>query len=529
MASRTINEAFLAIADLKVWYNTQSGSILRLSDITEIIPLRWTYFRDNWEFLKDEISQRADLYEFPDLVRTQVADLTGFIEKQRNNPNQDINPFSSENIVSRFYAVWDNINLNSIALTRQEQQLAENKINRISRFIRTDFQRIRDAVTAARDETADVVGLSDDTYNTAVGRSSVTSLKSVKISDITQMQIFQSAIRSVNFLLANSQTLGTVSVDPFALARINADNPEIQIASGKSSFLVRMKFGENLQTLADRYLGSADRWMEIAIANGLRPPFIDEIGEALPLLSNGEDNKLNFAETTNSTTTIEKLYINQPVFISSDTIKFPEQRKILNITTIPISGEIVIELDGESDLDKFKTAENAVMRVYKPNTVNSQFFVAIPSDVPLDNDQVGETPFFLESSSEDERRAGIDLLVGDDGDIVFGSTGDIQISSGITNALQAMKLKVLSERGQSKRHPDFGLPSVTGEKERDPAAIRQTLIDGINEMVNADSRFDRIEQIEAFKGEDNDIQIGVVVRLAGSGTLVPLSFKLNTN
>jgi hypothetical protein len=529
MASKTVNKAFNSIADLKTWYNNKSGGNVMLSDIPEIIPLRWTYFRDNWEFIRDTLASLADNYEFPDLLREQIADLTSLIDKQKNNQNQKINPFSNSSIVSRFYAVWDNINAAEIALTKQEQAILKDKNNRINRFIRTDFQEIRNNLTAARDEIADTVGLSDSDYNSTVGRNSVNALKSPKISDIVQMQTFQSAIKSVNFIIANSSKLSTVSVDPFALARLNANNPEILIASANSNRLVRMRFGDNLQTLANQYLGDSNRWIEIAIANGLRSPYIDEIGEAIFLLSNGEDNKLNLSETTNGSPTQDKVYINQPVFLSSSTVKFPEQRTIISITTVPISGEIVLELSGESDLDKFKTNENAVIRVYKPNTVNSNFFVAIPSPQLPGEGKIGETPFFLEASSEDEKRAGIDLLFDDNGDIVLGSNGDLQLNYGVANAVQAIKLKMLSEKGQSKRHPTYGLPSVQGEKERDPEFIKQMLVDGINSMVSADSRFDRIEQIDIRKGDVNDIRIGIVVRMAGSGTLVPLSFTLNVN
>ena len=529
MATRTINEAFIAISELQLWYSLQAGSEITLANVSEIIPLRWVYFRDNWEFIKDSLIDSATTYEYPDLLRTQIASMSDLIEKQRNSQNTKVNPFSNSTILVDYYALWNNITVTSIPLTRQETTIVETKLNRVFRFIRTDFEDIRTKVTAARDELADVVGLSDDDYNNTTGRSSVTALKSVKVNDIVQMQVFQSTIKSVNYILANSQKLNTVQLDPFALARVNADNTDLQIATGRSVRLVRMNFGDNLQTLADRFLGDADRWLEIAIANGLKPPYVDEIGEAIPPISNGEDNKLNFAQTFAGENTLDKLYINQPVFLSSDTIKFPEQRTILDIKTVPISGEIVLELSGDSDLDKFKISENSVMRIYKPNTVNSLFFVAIPTDQALTETQIGETPFFLESKSEDEKRAGVDLLIDESGDLVFSSNGDLQLNYGLSNALQAVKLKVLSERGQSKRHPEYGMPAIQGVKSNDPEAVKNTIVTGINEMIEADTRFDRIEQIDVKQGDKNDFRVGLIVRLAGTGTLVPLSFKLNVN
>ncbi len=530
MASRTITEAFSAVSDLKVWYNTQSGEVLKLSDITEIISLRWPFFRDNWVFMRDGLIELIPTYQYPDTLRTQIEDLTRYIDTQKSSGSEKINPFARSGIVSRFYAVWDNIPVSNVALTREEIKIIEKKINRISRFVRTDFENIRRKITKARDEVADTIGLSDPNYDKITQRSSVGQLRDPKVKDITQMQIFQNAIKSVNYLLANSNRLDTISVDPFTLARTNAKNPDINIVNGKSSRLVRMFYGDSLQSLAYKYLGDADRWIEIAIANGLKPPYVDEIGEAIPLLSNGEDSKINIAAVdSNGKLNIDKFYIDQPVFLSSSFIKFPEQRNILSIKEIPISGEIIIELSGDTDLDKFTTLDGASIRVYKPNTVNSNFYVSIPSDVPTNEVDVGETPFFLETKSEDEKNAGIDFLIDDSGDIVLGANGDLQLSYGLANALQAMKFKILSERGQSKRHPTYGLPNVVGKKVRDPEAIYNTLIDGINEMVEADPRFDRIEQIDVVPAEQSGIRIGLVVRLAGTGTLLPLNFKLNSN
>src|SRR5690606_24961551 len=108
------------------------------------------------------------------------------------------------------------------------------------------------------------------------------------------------------------------------------------------------------QDLAARYLGDSNRWLDIAIANGLKPPYIDEIGEAISLISNGEGNQVNISEVDPSgRSNKDKLFINQVIFISSDTLKFAEQRRIISIKEVPISGELVVELSGEADLDKF--------------------------------------------------------------------------------------------------------------------------------------------------------------------------------
>ena len=93
--------------------------------------------------------------------------------------------------------------------------------------------------------------------------------------------------------------------------------------------------------------------------------------------------------------------------------------------------------------------------------------------------------------------------------------------------MQAMQLKMASEKGQSFRHPDFGLPSVVGVKATDPDNIKDVLITGINSMVAADSRFSRIETLDVSVDQGSAI-ISLVVKLAGSGSLLPINFVVNT-
>lgn len=524
-----LTQAFNSLSEMKIWFRDQAGQNLTLADINDIISLRWTYFRDNWEFIENDLIGKADLYEFPDLLISQIETLGKFIERQRNSANKEVNPFRRATILTDYYAVWENIEVTSIPVTRTEQNLIDTKLATIQRFVKTDFLRIRDDMVVARDEIADLVGLSDDDYNASKQRSSIAQLRDVRISDITNMQTLHTGIIAADYILANIGTLETVSVDPFALARSNADNAGVEIAQGRSGRLVKMNYGDSLQSLAGRYFGDPDRWIEIAVANGLRPPYIDEIGEAVPIISNGDGNQLNIAKTdAGGGDNINKFYINQAVFLKSDATTSPEQRSIINIKEVPISGEIVIELDGPTDLDKYTIADNAYVRVYKQNTINSQFLILIPSEQPLPQERVGEEPFFLKSLTEDEKNSGVDLVVNDDMDLVFTSTNDLELSFGIPNAVQAIKYKIISERGQLPRHPNYGLAPVMGQKATDPEEIKQALVNSINDMINADGRFSRIERLDIVQPEGNRMDIKLVVRMAGTGTVVPISFSVNT-
>ena len=526
--SLVLQDAFKNLGELRIWFNDKSGIAPTLADMQEIIPLRWVYFRDNWEFILGPLTAKLDTYAYPDILETQIDSLSSLIRIQRHDANKRVNPFSRSGILNTYYTVWENIELTSIPLTKEENDIATNKLARIRRFIKTDFIKIRDSLADGRDELADVVGLSDVDYNTVFERNSIPQLRSVRIKDITDMYNFQQAIVSIDYILSNTASLTSTTIDPFALARANADNPDIEIPTGRSGQLVRMYFGDSMQSIASRYLGNPERWIEIAIANGLKPPYIDEMGEAIPITSNGSDSQLNVTRLdTNGMPNIDKLYVNQVVFLQSNTVKFPDQRSILSLKEIPISGEIVIELSGEPNLNIYQTVDNAYIRVFKPNTINSNFLVTLPTPNAIQTQSTKETPFFLASKSEDEKRAGVDLLLDANSDLVFTASGDFQLSYGLANAIQAMQLKMMAERGQSTRHPTFGLPPIIGLKASKPSSIREAIIVGINNLVEADSRFSRIETIDVSVGQGSAI-ISLVVRMAGSGSLIPISFTVNT-
>lgn len=526
-----IDDSFLAISNFRLWVNNQTGTPLLISDVPEIIPLRWTYFRDNWDFIKPDLIAAIPGYVFPDLLKATITAFSSLIDSQRASLNKKFNPFSNRDAFKTYFSIFDNILINNIALTKQESDLITNKVNVINNYTKKDFVAIRDTLRMGRDNIADTVGGSDPDYNRVYQRSSTSQLRDIALTDVAEMNIIQQSIDSVEAVLANIFNLSTVTVDPFALARSNANNPDYFVQLNTSGFLVRMQYGDSLQTLADRFLGTADRWIEIAIANGLKAPYVDEVGQEIPLISNGSKNQINIAGTDpQGNSNLDKIYVNQVVFLRSIVEVFPSQRTIIDIKTIPVSGEIVITLNGDLNLDLYKTAEGAVLKVFKPNTINSGFFVMIPSTTPLPNDVKSDTPWFLSTKSEDEKISKVDLLINDNGDLVFGNNGDLQLSFGLGNAMQAMKLKISIEQGSLSRHPTFGLTSVVGTATRRKSTARQTITDSIIAGVAADPRFAGVQSIDVAdlsSGSASGFLITLVVKLAGSGSVIPLSFKVN--
>lgn len=517
---------------LELWLKVRNNESLTLTDVPELIRNRWNYFRDNWEFIKPRYVSAINNSDNKEKFRKEINDFSNFVVSQRNSKNKK-NPFDSNNIIYRFYYIFNSTNIDSIGLTYEEIAIVNAKIAEVQRYNRIDFINIRNSISAERDAIADRVGLTDSDYNRVFSRSPQTARVDIKNKDINNMYELINTINFINFILSNYFSLDTAVVDPFALAKANANNPEIDIATYYSGTLTKLKYGETLQSFAKRTLGSSDKWIDIAIANGLKPPYIDEVGRKIFLISNASGNQLNIAGVQSGIPIIDLFYIGQTIELQSVTQTFSEQRVISSLKQIPVSDEIVIEVSGKKDLERYKISENAHIRVYKPNTANSSVMLLVPSTETVSGDIKKETPWFLKSRDDTEKRQKIDLNINDDGDLNFNSNSDLQLVYGIENSIQSVKMKLAVERGELKRHDDYGLVNVLGSNNIDRDYIRNALIQSITANIAADARFSGLESLQvAYVNEINSskisaFSINMIVKLAGTDQNIPISFSIN--
>lgn len=518
--------------DINMWFKINQNQNITLADIPELIKLRWSYFRDNWNLVVKQYTSYIPTYIDSDALARDIVNFTEFVNSQRTASSKK-NPFESSDTLFKFYTIFDNTPINSIGLSLEEINVVNSKIRRIRAFTRKEFVDMRSRLQEERDAIADRASASDEDYNKIFNRSSQAARVDIGNKDINDMYMVQQTIKSIDFILSNSFSLNSV-VNPFALARANANNDSVAIGDYLSGSLVRLNYGENLQALAKRTLGDPNKWIDIAIANGLKAPYIDEIGERIYIISNASGNQINIPQTSNQSFNLDKLFIGQVLLLKSNVQSFPEQRNIVAIKEIPVSGEIIIELSGEPDLDKYKLIDQAYIRIYKPNTVNSSFYVLIPSTEPITDVQSKETPWFLKADDAVAKKQKVDISINDDGDIVLGSTSDVQLSYSFDNSIQAIRLKLLVEQGELIRHDTFGLPPVAGSTNNNVDDIRSFLATSIERSINDDSRFSGIQDMNISYTNSQDslssgyFSITMSVRLAGTDSLVPISFTVNT-
>ncbi len=519
-------KVFQPLASLSLWFKVKASDTLSLADVPKIIPLRWLHFRENFSFIKKDLLRKVTGYSDTDQLSQQLEDLDEFILEHKASIFKNTNPFSDQSVLYKFYSVFESILIDSLAISEEEQRIIDTVQEEVKAYSRDTFIDLRKQITEVRDVVADQVGLSDDTYNTIKNRVSVTRNLTADFSVLFQLKSLQDAIKAIDYILANEFSNSQSSIDPFAVTRANLQGTDIKVGSYNSGYLVPFNYGDTLEKIAHRYLGSSDRWMDVAIANGLKPPYIDEVGFAISLKSDGYENTVVIDGFSGLEENIKRLYLNQPVFLSSSSVLVPEQRIIIGIRAID-SNSLVLELDGAADLDQYSLTDNAKIRAFKAETINSNFFILIPRSGPV-NSNTAEEPFFLKGLGAAEKNAKVDLALDEDGDIQFTATGDLKLSYGIANALQALKLKLSVELGSLKRHPRFGLVNVIGQANSDVTAVISAMSQSIDEQVRLDKRFDRVESID-INYNHATLEVELSVRLAGSRTIIPIVFKVSNS
>jgi hypothetical protein len=303
---------------------------------------------------------------------------------------------------------------------------------------------------------------------------------------------------------------GVSSVDYVASL---AATSQIPFQTPTSKILAPVPFGKSIEGIAQKYLGDAQRWLEIATLNNLRDPYIDENGFKYPLLSNATGRQITIESDDN-------LYIGQRIILMSTT-QVPSARTVLDIDQLSETS-FLITLDGLANIDNFVLADSAYLQAYLPGTVNSQQKIFIPSDVPVTK---GANIIAPPSTTSDPLTglSKVDWLLTETGDIAVNNYGDFRVASGITNIVQALMIKFSTFQGTVLTHPTFGLNVRVGSSVSD--VDLQNLYNAVNNMIKQDPRFLQIEQFQIVVNGPT-LTLNVAVSMPNQTGVFPISYNL---
>ncbi len=413
---------------------------------------------------------------------------------------------------SRNYRLFAAISPDDLNLPPRTRRAIQEEVSRVRRLGRKDIDARRQAILQAAGLVADQAGAGDATYAATYGTTTPTSTRTPSREALRVMH----ALNDAALAAAKLATYGADAAEEAVVRGMeqlggHAANSGIPFAVPRSKFTVPLPFGMTLERLATMYLGTPDRWHEIAALNGLRAPYIDETGWTKTLSTPARGNEVVVAND-------ENVFIGQTVWVTNPYMP-RTKRHILDIHRTP--GQVAVVLDGEPDLDRYIVG--SALQGFQPGTVNSMSLVYIPSDAAPDGGfRVAgnvNVPVFNAIASA----GGVDLLLDSTNDLVVTPDGDGRWASGITNLTQQFKILIGLRKGTLLHHTDHGLGLRPGESTADLSGPE--VVAAVRAALKADPAFSAIKQVTLSKVGPS-VRLTVQAQVGESNIALPLSIEL---
>lgn len=402
---------------------------------------------------------------------------------------------------------------NQLPLPRNTITKIQAEKQRVKNFNRFDFEQFRNEIVTIANTFADAIGAGSSTVDLIYNKTPVQLITTPSDEQFNTLYALNELAIILDHLAA-SATINPPFLNSLEYVAGLAQNSGIAFTVPTSKFAVPFPYGTTLERLSEQYLKSPDRWNEIATLNGLRAPYVDEVGFSLPFLINGDGRKFYVSDKTN-------LFINQVIYISSKT-QIKSKRRITDLKEI-YPGFVEVTVDGDSNLDSFLIQSSAIMEAFLPGTVNSQQIIYIPSDKAAPEDPKTKQIPGIDEFDPLLQISGVDLLLTSSGDLAVTEDGDCKLAFGLQNIIQTIKLALTTPQGSLLQHPDYGLPVQVGDSTADVTAAE--IIKSVSRMFEGDPTFSGVSSAQVVKN-GNTVQITLILSLAGLSNNVPISFTI---
>lgn len=429
--------------------------------------------------------------------------------------NQSIDP--ANNVFSspeRNFNLMNLVPVSSMQLSPAQQAVVDAAIEDAQSITVDDLKSYRAVIQELALQLSNNFGSGSAFYNQVYGRPAPKErIQPMTLDEYDILNVLYETMQAYDILTATTSIDDRNKQTNMDYVAGLADGADIQFNVPNSKIQVPVPFGLTMEEIAARYLGDPQRWLEIATLNNLRSPYIDENGFQYPLLSNATGRQITVGSD-------ENLYVGQRIVLRSAT-QVPSARRILGIDRLSDTS-FLLTLDGEANLDNFITADQAYLQAYLPGTVNSQQKIFIPSDLQIPQDP----SIVIPSSTASDPLVGlskVDWLLTDNGDVAVNSFGDLRFAAGMTNIIQALKIKIGTPRGSSLLNPNFGLGIKPGLMTSDVDV--RAIYDNIAQMIEEDPRFQALESLQ-IQLNGPKLTINMAVSLAGQQGVFPLTFQL---
>lgn len=414
----------------------------------------------------------------------------------------------------KFYDLFAALKPGSLNGPRAASQAIAQDVAAAQRMTAAEFTTIRDNLIQLSADFSDGIGLGNAAYDKVYDRIPRTRAKVPTDRDYQVVFALNQAVTELSRLAA-SRTINRFRVDSMQYLAGLARRSGIAFTEPRSKFAVPFPYGSTLENLANKYLGAPDRWLEIAALNGLRSPYVDEMGFDLPLLTNGSDNSFCVGSAQN-------LFVGQQVWLGGQTVP----RTVRRITRIDVQevDQVLITVDGDPDLAQYTVIDRATMHAFLPDTVNSMQLLYIPSDQePGGLDHLVKDIPGINQFDPLIRVGGIDLLLTSGGDLVITPDGDAKLAIGLQNILQNVRIKLSVPVGSLLQHPDFGIGIEAGQSTADLDAKQLSQL--LTKSFASDPTFSGVGGISVVKNGPT-ASLSMSLQVAGTSEFIPVSLDI---
>lgn len=413
--------------------------------------------------------------------------------------------------------LFGQVPVNNLTLNSAQQNALQTELNNVNSFTVQDLKNMRATILQLCLQLSNSFGAGNAYYDTTFNLPApLVRDEPMTLDEFDILTDFYALLESYDILTATNQLDNNQILNNMEYVSALAATSDIEFSISNSKIQVPVPAGLNMEQIAERYLGDAQRWLEIVTLNFLQEPYIDQNGFVLPLLSNADGRFVVVGSD-------EDLFIGQTVYLYANG-QSATARTIINIETLSQTS-FVLTLDGLANLDSFTVENLAYIQAYLPGTVNSQNVIWVPSNLETTVDDQISIP----SSVANVNLVGlskVDWLLTPQGDIATDGQGDFQLAAGLPNLVQALAIKFGTIINTSLLNPDFGLSVKPGTMVSDTSAG-----DIYNEIVNlitADPRFSGISGLQVNVTPPS-VGINLGVQLSGIKGVFPISFQLPTS
>ena len=387
--------------------------------------------------------------------------------------------------------------LDSFQIDANIQQKIDAELASVRKLTPSDFSSFRSLTITTMMDLANTLGVGDTTVDSMYGINEPQTSRTLTTQELNLLGALND-IADGFALLAMRRPYDQLTTTDYIAGYAAASGIVFNVPVSK--YAVPMPYDMTLDQLANRYLGDPDRWIEIATINGLRDPYIDEVGFQQNLLTDGSGVYIVLSD-------VSKLNVRQAVWVGSTAVP-REKRHILNIEKL--DGNYRVTLDGADDLAKFTLASDAYIHSFLPDTVNSMQTIFIPSDQEgVISDEITRVPG-VDMFDPLLKAGGIDLMVDQSGDLIITKDGDCRMAYGMQGIEQRIRLTIATPRGALMHHPGFGFPIKPGTSIADTSA--QQMAQSIRTMFGDDPVFDNLSNIKVkVQGPTAYVSMGLTV------------------